>query len=262
VADLSITALYTCQTWLWGGFSYADLLATRDSKRVFDVTNAALAIARRFNPTLPLLRESLVHRHAMIDHVVKSSPHARVLELASGLSRRGAAFTDDSAVHYTEIDLVAAKKREILARSDRGRAVLARPNLTIVDGDVETTPFPAADIVIAEGLLMYLDADAQRRLFAKVRALGQVRLVFDLVPTPEQPAPGRAGRVLESVMKRFTGGRGFTRDTRTRGDILAELRTAGFGNARALVPTDVPGLPHPEWRTQTVVFNASPATPS
>jgi hypothetical protein len=262
VADLSITALYTSQTWLWGGFSYAELLATKDSKRVFDITNAALGLARRFNPALPLLRESLVHRHAMIDHLVQSGPHARVVELAAGLSRRGAALTVDPDVHYTEIDLVASKKRDILARSDGGRAVLARPNLTIVDGDVETTPFPPADVVIAEGLLMYLDAEAQRRLFAKVRALGSVRFVFDLVPTPEQPPPGRAGRALESIMKRFTGGRGFTRDTRTRGDILAELRTAGFGNARALVPADIPGLPHPEWRTQTVVFTASPAIPS
>lgn len=261
MADLSITAQYTSQTWAWAGFSYAELLATKDSKRVFDVTNAALAIARKFNPALPLLRESLVHRHAMIDHVVQASPHRRVVELAAGMSRRGAAVTDDPDVDYTEIDLVAARKREVLSRSEQGRAILARKNYKLVAGDVETAAFPPAELVIAEGLLMYLDAAAQRRLFAKVRGLN-ARFVFDLVPTPEQPPPGRAGRFLEAAMKRFTGGKSFTKDTRTRADLVGELRDAGFAEVRTLEPHDVPELPHPEWRTQTVVFVASPTAAS
>ena len=261
MADLSITALYTAQTWAWAGFTYADLLATKDSKRVFDVTNAALAIARKLNPALPLLRESLVHRHAIIDHVVSASRRRRVVELAAGMSRRGAAFSDDPEIDYTEIDLVADRKREVLSRSQQGRAILARKNFKLVAGNVETTGLPPADLVIAEGLLMYLDAAAQRRLFARVRSLN-ARFVFDLVPAPEQPPPGRAGRFLEAAMKRFTGGKSFTKDTRTRVDLVAELRDAGFAEVRTLEPPDVADLPHPEWQTQTVVFVASPTAAS
>src|SRR5438128_8918842 len=44
VGDLSITALYTSAVWAWGRVPCAHLLATTDAKRVFDVTNAALAV--------------------------------------------------------------------------------------------------------------------------------------------------------------------------------------------------------------------------
>jgi O-methyltransferase involved in polyketide biosynthesis len=253
---LAITALYTSHTWVWGGFANADLLATPEAKRVFDLTNAALAAARLVNPRLPHLRESLVHRHAMIDRLAAGA--TRIVEIAAGLSRRGATLSADPAIDYTELDLppVAARKRELLARTDAGRAVLARPNFRIVAADVEHDALPAGDLVIAEGLMMYLQPDSQRALFAKAHATG-ARLVFDLVPSPEEPAPGRAGRFLEAVMKRFTGGRGFTKDDRTRADILAELVAVGF-TPRALEPRDVPGIPHSEWTTRMVVFEASP----
>jgi hypothetical protein len=66
-------------------------------------------------------------------------------------------------------------------------------------------------------------------------------------------------------MKRFTGGRGFERDTRTRADIRADLTAAGFDATDALTPRDIAHawqLPHAELPTQTVVFTASRATRS
>ena len=257
--DLSVTALYTSQVWAWGGLPDADLLATPDGKRVFDVTNAALGLARIVRPDMPALRFALLHRHAMIDHLLAETAGS-VVELAAGLSRRGAA--NCAARTYTEVDLppVIAKKRELLARSARGREVLER--LTLVAGDVTTDEVPAADVIIAEGLLMYLDGDARRRLFSKLAALTP-HFLFDLVPVDEEPPPGRVGALLERAMKRFTGGRSFERDARTRDQLVAELHAAGFTDVKAYAAADVARawqLPHPEKPTTMIVFSASRAT--
>jgi O-methyltransferase involved in polyketide biosynthesis len=255
--DLSVTALYTSQVWVWGGLRGAELLATVDAKRVFDVTNAVLGLARLARPDLSPLRYALLHRHAMIDHLL-GERSGSVLELAAGLSRRGAANCD--ARPYTEVDLppVVAKKRELLERTPEGRAVLAK--LTLLAGDVTTLGLPAADVAIAEGLLMYLDGAARRALFARITA---PYLIFDLVPQAEEPRPGRVGKLLEAGMKRFTGGRSFERDAHTRDQISDELHAAGFTDVHAYTASEVADawhLPHPERKTTMVVFSASRAS--
>jgi O-methyltransferase involved in polyketide biosynthesis len=290
--DLSITALYTSETWTWGGLSCANLLATPEARAVFRVTNAVLFLAGLLRRGLPSLRHSLLHRHAMIDRLVREEEPRAVLELASGLSRRGAAFSADPALDYVEVDLphVVAKKRELLSRTEEGRRVLDRPNFELVAADVSeaelvqvlTTPRQsrgrAVDhaktdgplAVIAEGLLMYLVPDAQRRLFAKVRGLfgppespvaSGGLFVFDLVPACEQPPPGRVGRALEAMMKRFTGGRTFERDLRTRDDIAVDLRSAGFSRVEMIEPRQVArewSLPFADARTQQLLFVCRP----
>lgn len=269
--DLSVTALYTSQVWEWGGFSHAHLFASPDARRVFDATNAALGAARMFNRKLPPLRHSLLHRHAMIDHLLRESKYRHVIELAAGLSRRGAAATSDARVTYTEVDLppIVERKRELLQRTDEGRAVLTRPGLRFIEGDVETAalePFVRdgePTFVIAEGLMMYLAPDARRGLFAKVRQLaaiaGELRFVFDLTPSSEEPEPGVAGRVLETAMKRSTGGRTFERDGRTPNEIVAAVHEAGFDDVDVVTSSDIAhawNLPEPDRRTQVVLFVA------
>jgi O-methyltransferase involved in polyketide biosynthesis len=276
--DLSITALYTSQTWAWGGLPCAGLLATPEARVVFRVTNAALFLAGLLRRNLPSLRHSLLHRHVMIDRLLRDSDATQVIELACGLSRRGATFSADPKQRYVEIDLphVIAKKRELLLRTDVGRAVLDRANLTLAAADVAEASLeewvePGARLaVIAEGLLMYLTPDAQRQLWAKVRRLLNVAdvagakdglFVFDLVPTCEQPPPGRVGRALEALMKRFTGGRSFERDERTRDDIAGELRAAGFSRVEAKEPRSVArewALPFADARTQQLLFVCRP----
>src|SRR5438445_7842065 len=164
--DLSITALYTSAVWTWAGLPCSHLFATPDAKRVFDVTNAALAAANVFRRGHAPLRYALLHRHAMIDELLRASKLRRVIELAAGLSRRGATCTADARVRYVEIDLpeVIAKKRALLERTDEGRVVLARPNFELVAGDVMEVELVADEpvFVIAEGLVMYLDAAARR----------------------------------------------------------------------------------------------------
>lgn len=267
--DLTVTALYTSETWRWAGFAEADLLATAQGRGVFRATNAALGAAGLLRRDLPSLRHGLAQRHALLDQVVARSGCRQVIELAAGLSRRGAALSADAGLRYVEVDLppVVARKRELLGRTERGRGVLARPNLELVGADVaevELSGLVAADgpvLVLAEGLLMYLDAAEQRALWERVARLVARRpgsaFAFDLVPASEQPRPGRVGRTLEGLMRRFTGGRTFERDQRSRGELSAELRGAGFEGVETLEPGALPAgweVPHASLRTQILVW--------
>lgn len=270
MGDLSVTALYTSQVWAWGKLPCADLFATAEGKRVFDATNAALAVSKALGrqPWAPL-RVALLQRHLMIDHLVADAPRPRIIELAAGLSRRGATLS--RGTQYVEIDLphVVDRKRALLEQSPLGRAVLERATYELVAGDVSTIEldrFIVRDqpvFVIAEGLLMYLDGYARRNLFAKLAALaeltGELHFVFDLVPAREEPPAGRIGNLLGAAMKKFTGGQTFERDAHTREQVLRELATAGFVEQRAIASYDVAAawhLPHAWERANMIVFSA------
>jgi O-methyltransferase involved in polyketide biosynthesis len=273
--DLSVTALYTCATWAWAGLPAAELFDHADARRVFGATNLLLACARPFFARPPSLKHSLVQRHVMIDRLLEESNARAVLELGAGLSRRGAAFTaKDRKLDYVELDRphVMAKKRALAERSPAGRAALAHARWRLVGGDVADTSFPdlLASVpdrvplfVIAEGLLMYLDASAQRVLWERVRELFAARdgmFVFDLVPAVEQARSGAIGRGLEWTMKRFTGGHGFERDQRTRHEIRQELEAAGF-RVELFEPASAPSrwqLPFAHVQTQQLLFVARP----
>lgn len=274
--DLTITALYTSGTWAWAGFKRAELFATREGGAVFTVTNVVMAFASLLRPGSPSLRWSLAQRHAMIDQLARNTGATRIVELAAGLSRRGAAFTDDPAVRYVEVDLpaVIARKDELLARTETGRAVAGRSSLVRLAADVRDVDLGAVVgqvtdgdppgtrvCVIAEGLMMYLDARAQRALWGRIaEALagrpGSV-LLFDLVPAGELPQPGLVGRALGALMAWFTDGRGFVRDGRARADLRRDLVQSGFSEVDLFEPTDFgPDAPLPGRgrRTQVVVF--------
>lgn len=256
--DLSVTALYTSGVWSWAGFSGAELYRSDDSDRVFAVTNAVLWLVSWFKAG-PSLRHSLAQRHAMIDHLAHGE---HVVELASGLSRRGAAFSE-RGVDYVEVDLpaVIARKEGLLGATAAGQAVLERANLRRIAADVRELDLPTmlkeGSCVVAEGLLMYFEADEQRALWNRIAtALPSGRFVFDLVPVIEQPSQGWIGRALAWCMRRFTGGADFVRDARTREDVRAELLEAGFATVRMVEPKDLPEahLPYLEQNTQILVF--------
>jgi O-methyltransferase involved in polyketide biosynthesis len=269
-----MTALYTAGTWAWGAFPNAELFASADTARVFRFVNAALAVARFLRLRAAPLATSLVHRHAAIDHLLRQSACREVVELATGLSRRGVTFSADPSMRYVEVDLphVIAAKRDLLERTAEGRAAIARTNWSLVGADVTTLSLdavapPAAAhplFVIAEGLMMYLDAEAQRALMRKVAARlaagGGGTFVFDLVPASEQPRPGAVGRALEWLMKRFTGGKSFVRDTRSRADIVAEAHACGFRDVATIEPGAVArswGLPLADAPSQQLLFTAA-----
>lgn len=205
----------------------------------------------------------------MIDQVVRESGATQVLEIASGLSPRGATFSADPALRYVEVDLpgMVARKRELLSRTEEGKRVLARPNWSLQAADARTDDLAARlepgrpACVVGEGLFMYLDAAEQRALWSRIAAAlrhaGSGTFVFDLTPGPEQPRPGFLGRALRWLMERFTQGKSFEVDGRVRGDYLRELREAGFDAVESLEPGPLAAawqLPFPGERTQVVLF--------
>ncbi len=249
--DLAITALYTSGVWWWAELPGAQLLISSEARGVFRATNAALWLASWFQADPRSLRGGLAQRHALIDDLAAGCGAACFVELAAGLSRRGVHFSADPARRYVEVDLpaVIAHKEALLARTPEGRGVLQRPNLRRIAADVasvslpELIDAPGPDgplCVIAEGLLMYLDATQQRALWQKIAGWladhpGSTFL-FDLVPEGEQPPPGRLGRWLGWCMRRFTGGRGFVTDARDRHDLQRELLACGFSSVSLCEP--------------------------
>ena len=271
--DLSITAKYTCECWVFGKFECAELLATEETKLVFDVTNAVLDLtSSKAQPSLP---HSLVQRHAMIDRLLNDwlrtqSGEAQVLELAAGFSARGLRFTEDPHITYTEVDLhsVLGKKRELLARTCAGQEATLRENLRYVAGDLTHLDLSALIdpsrpvFIITEGLCMYLETDAQRILWQRLASLcGQSgsEYVFDLVPSCEEPQSSRAGKVLDLGLRLMTGGRRFAKNERTRAELTKDLLEAGFDSVKTHDPKgqlDRWNLPHTRVPTQQLLFHA------
>lgn len=267
--DLSVTALYTSQVWLWGKLPNAELFKTPEAPIIFAVVNAALTIMRLFRWTLKSLKHSLLHRHTMIDALVQRSNCHNITELACGLSRRGATLSANDKLCYTEVDLphVIEKKRTLLKQNPEGMRILKRSNLKLIAADIIQTPInelisaQGPHCVISEGLVMYLEPEQQQSLWVDISntlaSKGGGVYIFDLVPWVEQPQPGLLGRALEWLMKQFTGGKSFERDQRTRNDIVNDLKRAGFKSVELLEPADVAeefALPYPKARTQQLIF--------
>ena len=261
-----MTALYTSATWAWGKLAHAKLLDWTNARWVFRFTNFFLWITGK-GGKLPY---ALLHRHVLIDRLLEQSGARRVLELAAGLSRRGVATTADPSVSYVEVDQagVFEVKRALLSRSAEGNSVLSRSNLVFVSADVsrmsfeEVAPAGSAPLfVIAEGLLVYFDADTQAALFRKIasylRANAGGSLVFDFVPAGEQPPPGAASRFLDWLLAASTRGAAFVRDKRTREDVASALIACGFDEVEMIEPYKVAearGLPFPTVRSQQLVY--------
>ncbi len=269
--DLSVTALYTSAAWHEAGYPNAELVLHPKALGVFRAVNGTLALTRGLRAgTEAPLPMALAQRHTLIDRLVAESGARSVIELAAGLSQRGITLTADPSLAVVEVDQphVLAIKRELLARTPAGQAILARPNLTFMASDVTELDVaalcasqPAGPVfVIAEGLLMYLDVAAQNRLASRVAEALRPRggqFVFDYVPPSEKAPPGATGRALEWLMKRFTAGQSFVKDPRTREAVAEDLRSSGFDRAEVLEPRHVAAryaLPHPEAPTEQLLF--------
>ena len=268
-ASLFTTALYTGQVWIRAGVPCADLFDCSEAKLVHGASTFLMSAGQGFRPDGPQLEPALVQRHRMMDALVEEFEGRYVLELAAGLSPRGARFSSNESLHYVEVDLapVLSVKRALLARTVQGQEVALRENIEFVPGDLRsmdlTDLVPPGEpvLVIGEGLFMYLNAQEQRSLWQRIATLisGRAgsRLVFDLVPSCEQAPGGTAGRLLGRVMGAFTGGKGFALDERTREDLCRDLRQCGLVSPRFISPREAPEswcVPHLELSTEQLLF--------
>ena len=272
--DLSVTALYTAQTWAWGGFSHATLFSTDQSRAVFGITNLFIGLAGLLSWGRPSLPYGLLQRHALIEALAQEIDPPQLLELAAGLSSRGLRWperprrrTPEYAVRYIEVDLphvIDYKRAQVESKAPE---LFAEERVEWIGADLKEATLhqwldPLPTLVIAEGLLMYLNAEEQRSLlrsiFEALRPRGGA-LIFDLVPAVEQPKPGLLGRGLGALMSLFTGGQVFQVDTRDRDMICAELSEIGYEEVIALDTHAVAssyGLPYPLKKTQQLIFSA------
>ena len=268
--DLSVTALYTAGVWHWAGFKYAELVISIDSKRIFKVTNFALSIMRLFRWKLPKLAQGLAQRHTLIDQLSQELPAKTIIELASGLSTRSFRHCQNRDLkqleQYIEVDLphVIKHKQERLNQAGELPPTLHfhAQDLKFFEAEKFKEQFHLSDsiVVIAEGLVMYLKAEELKVLFLQIASLlktGQGRLVFDWLPSIEEPPPGLLGRTLGYLMKRFTGGHGFERDQRSRHDMIDLLYELGAKNVE-LYDTHLiaqsRSLPFAQANTQQLIF--------
>ena len=276
-SDLTVTALYTNGAWTRQGFPGAELLCSDEADMVFGAVNGFLRLAT-IGRSLPDLAASVIQRHAMLDYLLaeelSGARAPQALEIAAGLSPRGVAFATDTGrddLDYIEADLpeVIARKRELLSRTTAGQDAVFAPGLHFVSTDAERCDLATlveADrplTIIAEGLCMYLDCSARRRLWSRVARVMELAgtegaaFLFDLVPPAEEPRAGVAGRLLEGLMKAATGGRSFERAGETRDEIISDLKASGFSSVELFEPPAVKhawNLPGTDQPTQMVIY--------
>jgi len=104
---LPVTALYTAGVWAWSRRPGAELYTSPATARVFGVVEVVLRVARWFVRNAPSLRHGLVQRHVMLDALVadaRADGLSHGVELAAGLSPRGAARTAEPGWSWTEVD--------------------------------------------------------------------------------------------------------------------------------------------------------------
>ncbi len=267
---LGVTALYTSQAWIRGGLPEASLFDTAAGRAVYWATTGIYETARWLRPGMTPILAGLLHRHLMIDHLLADHAPGQVLELAAGLSARGARVSA-GPIQYTEVDLppVIDAKEKLLQRSQQGRAVAARPNLKRVAGDVTRMDLGGLldpslrSFVIAEGLHMYLDVATQRRLWRSVaEGLGRGAggtFVYDHFRRAASQRPGALSNTVLQTMRAWQRRIGFRPDRRNRRALVRDLGAAGFDRVETFHSRDVAGrwgLLHPHAPTDTLLFVA------
>ena len=150
----------------------------------------------------------LAARHLGLDHLLEESRPAQVIELAAGLSSRGAETTRWRSCHYIEVDqpaLIGWKQKRLAADS---RPLAAGALHLLIEADLLKTggrelahrlqPYlnPTQPVVIvAEGLTGYLGEPALRQLLATLHELavelGEVTLLVDFYLRLNRTAHGR-----------------------------------------------------------------------
>ncbi len=263
------SALYTSATWKWGGLPCAEIVTPPGTEGIFLLVNIFVALYRVLNPQKISLRHNLLHRHTAIDTLIRRSPCRQVIEIAAGFSPRGCMFSADPAFCYFELDLpeVLALKRAQLEASEAGRSILARSNFSLLEGDITrldfSQPFRAVPtIVVSEGIMMYFRREAQMAIWRNIARFVKLHggeYVFDYIPVDDEPPRSWPGQRLSELRHRLTNPPPpFAYDERTRLDVAADLREAGFSTVEMIDTGKVArdwSLPCPEVPTRTILYH-------
>ncbi len=249
---ISPTAHYTAYVWQRAGFEHADVFSTWQGAALYWGFFLAGEWATRLSSTTPSMRTYLEYRHRLIEAVVRQHRPDVVVELGAGLTRRAVAMCQRDGVMGIEYDLPAmvARKRAALARAPDPlrRALVGRHRVDAADvtsPDFAVTLRDAlADasrpVVVAEGLLSYLDATDRVRLYTSVAgALGRNGLfVCDLHTRGGQASVGFASRVLRTAIRAVTRRRTALDPYADERQVRAVLGGAGLGPVHFVDPKE------------------------
>jgi O-methyltransferase involved in polyketide biosynthesis len=241
-AAISPTAHYTGETWVRNGLSHPGL-ATWQGRLFYDALALPNAASRLLGG--PSLEGMLLARHRIIDALLEEQIEggvSQVIEIACGMSPRGWRFCEryGSELTYVEADLpaMARRKREALAQmgslGERHQVVeldaLRDGGAGSLEELIATMDTEAGMAIITEGLLVYLDDETTKALWARLaRALepfsGGAYLADFRFARPGRGIPERAfehllGAFVRSNIHPFAG---------DEADAEAALHQAGFG---------------------------------
>jgi O-methyltransferase involved in polyketide biosynthesis len=246
---ISPTAHYTAYVWFQHGISDAALATPLG--RFF---HAALVVPNALCRAAGLadLDTNLLARHRVIDErlerAIADGRVAQVIEVAAGLSPRGARFVQrHPELRYVEADLppMAAHKRELLRAGD---LLGARHEVVPIDALADDGPLSLAALaerldatvgtaIVTEGLINYFDRDTTERMwqrFARVLSRFPAGLYLSDDIFAGDVAHSTAMRVFGAALAAFA--RGFHVHHASAEACHQALLAAGFTQAQIHVP--------------------------
>lgn len=266
--QIPYSALFTAATWRWADLPAAKITTPEGWEKIFNFVRRYNSLYRLLNPDSYQLHEMLLHRHLVIDRLVRENPQPRVIEVAAGLSPRGCQFSQSPQTEYVEVDLrqVVRLKRHQLLKSAEGTEVLARMNFHLVEGDITSPSLwhgfaNKSSTVITEGLMMYFNRQAQIRIWKQIAVflkLNGGEYIFDYIPLELTPKRSAAGRFLSGLRRLLLNNRQhYYPDNRHSDAMVADLRAAGFTQIEKIRCSSVAWewqLPFPEADSRVVIF--------
>jgi len=212
------TAHYTAYVWRRVGLEHAELFSTWQGAALYWGFFAAGEWMTRLPGRTPSMRTYLEYRHRLIDAVVLQHRPDVLVEVGAGLTRRGVSFVLGGGGEAVEFDLpdMVARKRAALARAPKalrgtleGRHRVEPANVVepeFADALCDALEGAQRPLVVAEGLLSYLEGGQRARLYASVAgAIGPRGLfVCDLHTLGGQASVGVASSVLRAAIRTVT----------------------------------------------------------
>jgi O-methyltransferase involved in polyketide biosynthesis len=243
---ISPTAHYTSWVWYRNGLSYRSL-ATPSGRALYHALRPVELARTRFGR--PGLEEMLLARHRRIDRLlanaIESGLVGQVLEVAAGLSPRGATFARRyPGLRYVEGDLPAMGSRKRRALASAG-LLHGEHRVVVLDALADAGPTSIASVaaahldrraglaVVTEGLLSYFDRPTVEALWRRIAVVllerGRGVYLSDLNLAGDVAGVG-AALPFRLLLAAFT--RGWVHlHFQTSGDVEATLAAVGFGRA-------------------------------
>jgi O-methyltransferase involved in polyketide biosynthesis len=172
---ISITAHATAHIWARYGLPGAAAFDTWRGRLLYSLAHPFFVTASALGVNAP--HEFCLQRHRLIDALLDRIGPQQVIELACGLSPRCLARARATGVRCIDVDLPdLLRLKASLAGPGRPPSYLQAELDLMAAPDYASALGPALrreprTVVIAEGLLSYLDLDRQQLLFGRVAAL-------------------------------------------------------------------------------------------